>query len=231
MFKVLKLKPLLITITLIIISITLSIGIVSTSSTNVPKNIYTIVIDAGHGGRDDGCTGTNGTKESFINLSIARRLKEYLETLGINVVMTRHDSNGLYDATATNFKLSDMENRIKIIDQNNPNMVISIHQNSYADKTQKGAQVFYQENDDKSKEFAEAIQSQLINQLEYARNQANFGDYYLLKESKTSAVIIECGYLSNADEETKLNEAEYQNKIAYSIMCGVVKYLGMCGND
>ena len=231
MFRVLKLKPILITIALIALSITLSVGLVAVSNNKVPKTTYTIVIDAGHGGRDDGCTGINGTKESFINLSIARSLKTYLETLGINVVMTRYDSNGLYDANATNFKLSDMENRIKIIKENNPDMVISIHQNSFADKTLMGAQAFYQEDNEQSKKFAEAIQSQLINQLENARSEANYGDYYLLKESNASAVLIECGYLTNPEEEQKLNDKDYQNKVAYTIMCGIVKYLSLCGND
>ena len=231
MIRVFRLKNIILIILVIILSIGLSAGIVSTTRHEVPKNTYTIVIDAGHGGRDDGCSGSLGTKESTINLEISKTLKEYLTTLGINVVMTRNDGNGLYDANATNYKQSDMEKRINIIEQAKPDMVISIHQNSFADSSQCGAQAFYQENDEKSKEFAVSVQSQLISQLGNARREANHGDYYLLKESKSSAIIVECGYLSNLQEEQKLNTAEYQNKVAYSIMCGVVKYFELCGND
>ena len=154
MFKVIKLKPILITIAMLMVSILLSVGIVSVvESREVPKPIYTIVIDAGHGGRDDGCVSDNGTIESEINLKIAKTLKNYLETLGIKVVLTRSDGNGLYDSNATNFKVSDMEKRIEIIQKTKPNMVISIHCNSFEDRSQRGAQVFYQENDEVSKEF------------------------------------------------------------------------------
>ncbi len=232
MFKVIKLKPILITIAMLMVSILLSVGIVSVvESREVPKPIYTIVIDAGHGGRDDGCVSDNGTTESEINLKIAKTLKNYLETLGIKIVLTRSDGNGLYDSNATNFKVSDMEKRIEIIQKTKPNMVISIHCNSFEDSSQRGAQVFYQENDEVSKEFAECVQNQLINQLDNAREFANKGDYYLLKESNLPAILIECGYLSNAEEEKLLSSVDYQNKVSYAIMCGVVKYFDLCGND
>lgn len=227
MFRVFRLKTVLLIFFAIVICVTLSIGLMSSNTDNVPKSTYTIVIDAGHGGRDDGCTGVSGTKESSINLAISRSLKTFLEALGIKVIMTRYDSNGLYDSNATNYKQSDMEHRIEIIEKAKADMVISIHQNSFADSTQKGAQAFYQEGDDRSRIFAESVQSQLISQLDDARNEANFGDYYLLKECKVSAVLIECGYLTNAEEEAKLNTTEYQNRVAYAIMCGVVKYFNI----
>ena len=232
MIKVIKLKPILIGLVALIVSISLSVGIVSVSGKEqIPKSTYTIVIDAGHGGRDDGCSGVNGTKESEINLSIAKKLEEYLNTLGIKVVLTRCDGNGLYEANVDNYKVSDMNNRLKIINEANADMVISIHQNSYADKSQKGAQTFFQESDEKSKEFAQSIQSQLISHLPNARSEAIKGDYYLLKESGVPAVIVECGYLTNVDEEKLLNTVDYQSKVAYTIMCGVVNYFNLCGND
>jgi len=231
MFKVLRLKSLIIFIVIAVAGILLGVSILSTSGNEVPKPTHTIVIDAGHGGRDDGCSGVNGTKESVINLKISKALKNYLETLGINVILTRSDSNGLYEATADNYKQSDMAKRIEIIEEASPDMVISIHQNSFSDSSQCGAQAFYQEGDERSKAFAESVQSQLISQLPNARSEANFGDYYLLKESNVSSVLIECGYLTNSEEEQLLNSTEYQNKVAYSIMCGVVKYFQLCGND
>lgn len=196
---------------------------------HIPKPEYTIVIDAGHGGRDYGCQGVNGVKESEINLKIAKSLQTYMKTLDINVVMTRVDANGLYSADAENFKVSDMTARMKIIEKASPNMVISIHQNSYADHTLQGAQVFYQDGCEESVEFADAVQSQLCSILGSTR-QISHGDYYLLKESKVPSIIVECGYLTNASEEAKLNTTEYQNKVAYAILCGLIKCFGLCGN-
>jgi len=234
MFKVIKLKTIIIVISLVLVSILLSVGIVSViniENQNIPKPTYTIVVDAGHGGRDDGCSGVGGTKESEINLKISKTLKSYLETLGIKVVMTRMDGNGLYEANVDNYKVSDMKKRIEIINEAKPDMVISIHCNSFSDSSQQGAQTFFQESDEISKGFADSIQSQLISQLDNARNAPNKGDYYLLKESKLPAVLIECGYLSNPQEELLLTTTNYQNRIAYAIMCGVVKYFELCGND
>jgi len=228
MFRVFRLKTIIWIIFAIIICVA-SIGIMSISTKSVPKTTYTIVIDAGHGGRDDGCSGANGSKESTINLAISRSLKTFLEAMDIKVVMTRSDSNGLYDSNATNYKQSDMQKRIEIIEKANADMVISIHQNSFVDSTQCGAQAFYQEGNDKSKEFAESVQSQLISQLDNARMEANGGDYYILKECGISAVLVECGYLTNPEEESKLTTTEYQNQVAYAIMCGVVKYFDLCG--
>ena len=89
----------------------------------------------------------------------------------------------------------------------------------------------YQEGDERSMNFADAVQSQLISQLPCARAEANDGDYYILKESNLPAILVECGYLTNIEEETLLMTEDYQNKVAYAIMCGVVKYFGLCGND
>ena len=231
MFKVVRLKKVIIACVIVCVCILLCVVgvVVKTTNSVSPKAVYTIVIDAGHGGRDDGCSGINGTKESGINLAIAKTLKGYIETLGIKVVMTRQDDNGLYDANATNFKVSDMEKRIEIIEDNNPDIVLSIHQNAYSDRSQYGAQVFFQESDDVSYQFAESVQSMLVNQLDSPRSGVIAGDYYLLKESNLPAVIVECGYLSNEREESLLKTEEYQQKVAYAIMCGVVKYFGLCG--
>ena len=232
MIKVIKLKPILMIVGIIMVGVLLSIGIVSVVNVwEIPKVAYTIVIDAGHGGWADGCSGVNGGKESDINLSVARSLKNFLEEYGVDVVMTRLDRNALYDANATNFKESDMKNRVEIINKENPHMVISIHQNSFPDSSVKGAQAFYQEGNDESKVFAESVQSQLLSQLPNAKKESNAGDYYLLKESSYPAIIVECGYLTNDEEEKLLLSDDYQNKVAYSIMCGVVKYFGLAGND
>ena len=108
MFKVFRLKSIIMAICLIVVGVFFSFGIVQSVGKDSPKYMYTIVLDAGHGGRDDGCSGVSGTKESEINLKITKKLEEYLKTLGIQVVLTRSDGNGLYDANVDNYKLSDM---------------------------------------------------------------------------------------------------------------------------
>ena len=232
MFRVFHIKTLLIILALCLTTTLIGISIVkSTSNTKIPQTTYTIVLDAGHGGRDNGCSSQDGIKESDINLSITKTLKNYLSTLGINVVLTRHDSGGLYKSNVDNYKLDDMNARIEIINKSNPNLVISIHQNSYPDSTLRGAQAFYQENDEISREFASCIQSQLLSQLEHTRTSYNHGDYYILNQSKTPAVLIECGYLTNNEDAQLLSSVNYQNKVAYAIMCGVVKYFGLYGNN
>jgi N-acetylmuramoyl-L-alanine amidase len=145
--------------------------------------------------------------------------------------MTRSDGNGLYESNVGNYKQSDMQKRLEIINNASPDMVISIHQNSYRDSSQRGAQVFYQEEDDVSMGFANSIQSQLLSQLPEARQESNRGDYYILKECGLPAVLVECGYLTNTEEERLLMTEEYQSKVAYAIMCGVVKYFDLCGRD
>lgn len=231
-FKVIRFKSVAVFLVVLIVAVVMSVGIVHVGRRGeIPKPQYTIVIDAGHGGRDDGCSGVNGTKESEINLKIARILKEYLETMSVRGVMTRLDGNGLYDADADNYKQSDMEKRIDIIEESSPHMVISIHQNSFVDSSQRGAQVFYQEGDEESFAFAEGVQSQLKVQLESARSEPNKGDYYILNECKLPAVLVECGYLTNADDEALLCDEGYQERVAYAIMCGVVKYFDLCGDD
>ena len=110
---------------------------------SVQKARYCICIDSGHGGNDPGKIGVAGTKEKEVNLAIALKLKKSLEKQNIRVVMTRNDDRNLADANAKNEKTSDMKNRVAKMDSEQPDAVISIHQNSYTDSSAKGAQVFY----------------------------------------------------------------------------------------
>lgn len=225
-FKTFKLKKLIILLSCLMIMFALSFGIVSVvQNESIPKPQYTIVLDAGHGGRDGGCSSPTGIKESDINLAIARTLSQYLQSYGINIVLTRNDENGLYKANADNYKLSDMKERMAIIEKTSPNLVISIHQNSFPDTTLRGAQAFYQKNDQNSEDFAKCVQQQLTSQLPHAKQSYNHGDYYLLKNCDVPAIIIECGYLSNEEDTILLSSNTYQNQLAYAIMCGVIKYI------
>ena len=104
-------------------------------------------------------------------------------------------------------------------------MLISIHQNSFSTLSEKGAQAFYESTNELSINLSKSIQSQLINSLPNARENSNKGDYYLLKNKQIPCSIVECGFLSNPDEESLLITEEYQQKVAYAIFCGVINYI------
>ena len=193
---------------------------------------FTIVVDPGHGGRDVGCSGVStAVKESDINLAIAKILKTKLDDYGFRVVLTRSGDYGLYDDGATNFKLSDMNKRVELIQKEQADMVISIHQNSFSDAQLSGAQVFYQEGDIKGEVLASAINKELESGLGKVRGEHNFSDLYLLKESGVLGVLVECGYLTNVEEEVCLIDAAYQEKVAYAIVSGVIRYLVFQGDQ
>lgn len=196
-----------------------------TKATSSSKS-KTIVIDAGHGGPDPGKVSESGTLEKDINLKIALYLKEILESQNINVIMTRTEDKDL--ATETNKrKLSDIKERVKLMEKSNADMVISIHQNSYPDAEVYGAQCFYPTESEEGKKLAAIIQNQIItstNQTKIREIKDN-NDYYLLKHSSTPIVIVECGFLSNPAEEQLLLTDEYQHKMAWSIYLGTLQYL------
>lgn len=209
------------------IAIAVTISFAAAQTVSVPAIGKTIVIDAGHGGIDGGVVGrTNGVKESEINLAIARSLRHFFERGGYDVVMTRTSGDGLYGVSSSNKKRSDMERRRDIIKEAKPDMVISIHQNFYPLPSVSGAQVFYcDEGENAGEAAAEAIQSSLNNALGCSRT-AKKGDYYVVKCTSYPSVIVECGFLSNPDEEKKLVTASYQEKVARAIYSAVHGMLG-----
>ncbi|MDE6977605.1 MAG: N-acetylmuramoyl-L-alanine amidase, partial [Lachnospiraceae bacterium] len=122
------------------------------------KDQVCVVIDAGHGGADPGKVGINDALEKDINLEIALILKKFLEAEDIRVVMTREDENGLYDEGASNKKVQDMKRRLAIIEEADPELVVSIHQNSYHEEYVKGAQVFFYQTSERSRVLADILQ-------------------------------------------------------------------------
>lgn len=185
-----------------------------------------IVIDAGHGGADPGKVGINDQLEKDINLQIAYKLKMFLQAEGINVVMTREGDGGLYDEGASNKKVQDMKKRLEIIEKAEPVLVVSVHQNSYHEEYVKGAQVFYYETSDKSKQLAELLQEQLRSLSPENKRVAKGNDsYFLLKKTTKPIVIVECGFLSNREEAALLSTDIYQEKLAWNIYMGIEKYL------
>lgn len=185
-----------------------------------------VVVDAGHGGSDPGKVGINDALEKDINLQIAHMLKSFLEAEDVKVVMTREDENGLYDENASNKKVQDMKRRLAVIEEADPVLVVSIHQNSYHEEYVKGAQVFYYQTSDKSKELAELLQEQLrFLDVENQRQAKGNDSYYLLKKTGKPIVIVECGFLSNRAEAEKLTTPFYQEKLAWNIHLGILKYI------
>ena len=186
-----------------------------------------VVIDSGHGGNDPGKVGVDGSLEKEINLEIAMRLKQYLELEDIEVIMTRESDTGLYQEEDTSKKMADMRNRCRLINDAKPDLVVSIHQNSYHEEYVSGGQVFYYEDSEEGKELAEILQERFTYVLgsENRRLAKANGDYYLLLHVKSPIVIVECGFLSNWKEAAMLQQEQYQDRLAWTIHMGVMEYL------
>jgi len=187
----------------------------------------TIVIDAGHGGKDPGKVGVSGVLEKDINLAIAMKLRTCLEQDGIRVVMTRETDAGLYSENAQNKKREDMEARVRMIEDAEPVLTVSIHQNSYPTGDCKGAQMFYYKDSEESKKLAEILQKKFpeLSQDGNKRQAKANSDYYLLRKTADPIVIAECGFLSNATEEALLASEEYQERVAEVLYQGIMQYV------
>lgn len=180
-----------------------------------------------HGGVDPGKIGVDDSLEKDINLEIAERLKTILEQQDIQVVMTREEDKGLYEETASNKKAQDLKKRCSLINEGQADCAVSIHQNSYHEEYVKGAQVFYYGNSGDAERLAELIQTRLKEGVDPENNrQAKANEsYYLLKKTSIPVVIVECGFLSNWEEAKLLQEEEYQNRIAWAVAMGTIRYL------
>lgn len=196
------------------------------SSTATHDGLRTVVIDAGHGGIDAGVLGiSTKTKESEINLYIAKYLRGFFADAGFNAVLTRTTQGGLYGTTTKGFKMRDMKKRKEIIEKNNADMVISVHQNYCPIPSRRGATVFYDKDSESGKAFAESIQKSLNEMKEcVVQNSPLVGDYYMLKCTSNPSALVECGFLSNSLDEELLLTSEYQKAIAYAIFKGAVAF-------
>ncbi len=193
-----------------------------------PKPQYTIVIDAGHGGRDGGAVGkTTETTESYLNLQFSLKLKSICEEYGFKVVLTRKDMNGLYSAFASNKKRSEMEKRMEIIESANPDLVVSIHMNSFSNSSARGAQVFYAENFPENEEFAQTVQDALNEKIPNAKKTAKSSDFYVINTTSKPSILVECGFLSNPEEERLLVSEEYQEDFCYVLFYGILSYFSV----
>lgn len=188
---------------------------------------YCVVLDAGHGASDPGKIGCNDAKEKEINLAIVQKLRQFLEAEDIRVVLTRESDDPLYDASASNKKMSDMNTRVSIIESTSPDLVVSIHQNSYHESSVCGPQVFYYKASAEGKRAAEILQASFdgIEQIENRRVAKANDNYYLLLHTSVPMVIAECGFLSNPQEAELLIQDSYQEKLAWVLHLGILQYL------
>lgn len=214
----------------VIVIFLLSIGLYNYAD-NQPApqtNSDILVIDAGHGGMDGGAVGNEGTMEKDINLKVAMYLKEIAEANGKQVIMTRTEDISLHttdSAKVRDQKRSDLENRRQILQNNNTGIFVSIHMNKYESADVKGAQVFYA-NNDPSRTLANKIQTSLINGLADGNKRVAKpapSNLYIFKGCNSTAVVVECGFLSCPEEEKLLATEEYQRKLAQYIYDGIYK--------
>ncbi len=200
---------------------------VSSGEVEPAKDRPCVIVDAGHGGADPGKVSVDGSLEKDINLQIALKLQKFLQMQDVDVVLTRDSDAGLYDENASNKKVQDMKNRVGIIEERQPVVTVSIHQNSYHEEYVHGAQAFYYAGSEKSKELAERIQMVMAQELDRdnARQAKANDSYYLLKKTSTPIVIVECGFLSNYEEAQKLASELYQEKVAWAIHLAIMQHI------
>ncbi len=202
-------------------------GSVSASSDGMPL----IVIDAGHGGEDGGTQSADGTLEKEINLAISMKLNTLLTEKGFKTVMTRDGDYLIYDEGSSAMrekKVSDIHNRMKIVEESGSCILLSVHQNYFTESKYSGTQVFYSKNNPDSKILADAIQKSVVSALQpdNTRQIKESGtDIYLLYHSEVPSVMVECGFMSNEAEADKLKDEEYQQNMAQAIADGLISYI------
>lgn len=190
---------------------------------------HMIVIDAGHGGIDGGATTCTGVLESHINLEIALRLEDMFHLLGYDTVMIRKTDESIYTEgnTIASQKVSDLKERVRIANETPGAILISLHQNTYSDSRYRGAQVFYG-NDVQSKALAQAIQKNIVSILNPGsqRKSKSAKGVYLMEHITCPGILIECGFLTNPEEEALLRDGQYQTKLCGVIAASVSGLLG-----
>lgn len=188
-----------------------------------------IIVDPGHGGFDPGKPGIHGEDEKHLNLKIALILRDYLENAGAIVIMTRTTDDDVDGMDGVKHKSKDMVERKKLSEGGD--ILVSIHQNSFTQPSIHGAQVFFNKKSEGGKLLAQAIQSTIKTYVDETnkREAKSNTNYYVLKATEMPSVIIECGFLTNPEEEAKLNDVAYQEKMAIGIYLGIVKYFEQQG--
>ena len=200
--------------------------------TSLPVSGKVVILDAGHGTPDEGAESKNGTTEAQINLKIVLKIQQLLEQSGCTVILTRSDENAIYDLDAKTLKqkkISDIHNRVKIGNESSADIFVSIHLNKINEQQYYGWQTFFNTNNEQSKDLAEQIQTALNEaiQKENHRIAVKLNTVYIMKHVEIPISIVECGFLSNPEEEQQLQQEEYQNRLAWGIYNGIISYFSM----
>lgn len=195
----------------------------------LPVSNKVIVIDAGHGVPDEGAESSNGTTEAESNLKIALKVQNLLEQSGATVILTRSDENAIYDIdskTLKQKKISDIHNRVKIGNESSADIFVSIHLNKIPQEQYWGWQTFYKEGSIEGQKLATSIQNNLNQTIQKENNRVpmKIENIYIIKHVEIPTTIVECGFLSNPEEEQLLLTDEYQNKLAWGIYTGIMDY-------
>lgn len=186
----------------------------------------TVVVDAGHGGTDGGAVGSDtGVQEAGLNLTVALRLSELLRERGANVVLTRTGEEALADS-----KQADMAARRKVCNTPNADIVVSIHMNKFTDRSISGAMAYYMAGSAEGQRLAQSVIDSVCHAINRARRLANPGDYFIIRECACPAVLVECGFLSNSDDERLLTDPAHQEALARAVADGVMAYWGAKGS-
>ena len=202
---------------------------VTVLSENAPvKERTTVIIDAGHGGIDGGATSCTGVLESKLNLEIALKLNDLMHLLGINTVMIRTTDTSIHTSGSSiaEIKVSDLKERVRIVNDRDEAILLSIHQNTFSNSRYSGAQVFYAPTGN-SKELAEQLQANLIRSVNKNSNRTikKADGIYLMQHIDCTGILVECGFLSNPAEEAQLRNDEYQRKLCCVIASTLSGYL------
>ncbi len=187
-----------------------------------------VIIDAGHGGEDGGATSCTGVLESRLNLEIALKLNDLLHLLGYDTAMVRTTDVSVYTqgTTIAAKKASDLKERVKLVNGTENGLLISIHQNTFSDSRYSGAQVFFSRNTE-SRALAKALQAALAEYLNPGsqRQPKRATGVYLMEHIDRPGALIECGFLSNPEEEAKLRDPEYQRRLCCVIAATLSNFL------
>ncbi len=204
---------------------------VSSTQTESSESSVTIIIDAGHGGEDGGTSSSKGVLEKDINLAIALKLNSLMKLMGYKTLMIRETDSMIYSdpsASQREKKISDIQNRMKIINNTPDGIFLSIHQNYFTQSKYSGTQVFYSGGHNDSKVLAGHIQNSVVRNIQ-KNNQRKIKqsgkEIYLLYHSKMPAVMVECGFMSNPGEALLLSDEDYQMKMSLAIIDGVTQYI------
>lgn len=203
---------------------------VSLAASASVNKVPLILLDAGHGGFDGGAVAADGTAEKDINLAVVLKLNVLLRAMGFDTRLIRSTDTSVdtEGSTIRERKRSDILYRYSLMEQNRDGIYLCVHQNCYGSASSHGAQIFYTAQNADSKALAQAVQSAMIRLVQpdnHRQIKACTKDVYLIYHAPCTAVLIECGFLSNACDLQNLKNGDYQGKVAFAILDGLLESL------